>query len=78
MTNLSIQVIRIITRTGIAGYPPKKRIGGLSSDLIDIIDLSGFAQTGRQLGGSGTGVAHIRRAPLNTCHLGEEKDINEE
>jgi hypothetical protein len=42
MTDLSIQVIRIITRTGIAGYPPKKRIGGLSSDLIDIIDLTGF------------------------------------
>jgi hypothetical protein len=63
MTDLSIQVIRIITRTGIAGCPPKKRIGGQGSDPIDIIDLIGFTKTGRQLGSSGTGVAHISSAP---------------
>ena len=76
--NLSIPVIRIITPTGIADFAPAEGKNALSPYHVDNRLLIAFLLMSMNRRQSGTGVAHTWSAPLNTCHLGEERGIENE
>jgi hypothetical protein len=76
--NLSIPVIRIITPTGIADYAPAEGPNTLSPYHIDNQSFIASLLMSMSQRQSGTGVAHTWSAPLNTCHLGEERGIENE
>jgi hypothetical protein len=76
--NLSIPVIRIITPTGDADLAPAEEPNALSPYHIDNKSFMAFLLMSMSQRQSGTGVAHTQSAPLNTCHLGEERGIENE